>query len=1013
MSVQGRPAACALLACLVCLSADALEKPKKDVIYTSLASDLQQSFMKPGKEAKPWTFWYWMSGNVTREGITYDLESMARAGIGGAYIFSIDRPGYEKYVKVKDPVHPPSDLFWDMVKFAVEEAGRLGMEIALNAGPGWAVAGGPWITPEFAMQFIVSNTLVVEGGKAQKISIEKPRNDLKDGTWKLGKYADYYKDIAVLAYPASPGWRSVSTGNLKDARRVTDIKNKIGQKLPGFTIDSASAWATEEELPASVCVPADKIIDLSDKMDTGGNLDWTAPKGVWIIQRVGAVATGSTTRPVNDFSMGLECDKLNPEAVAFQFKNWYGEAARRVGPKLAGKVLSMNHSDSWECGPQTWSPVFREEFKKRRGYDPVTYLPVTDGIAVGSAEETERFLWDYRRTIVDLISDSFFKTSVRLTNQAGATYSSEVVSGMLTDSLEFYREVDVPMGEFWVASHGQGAVHLPMVSSGAHIYGKRLVFVEAFTERGINWKEDPYFLKALGDYSFTCGVNRYALHVWAHQAFPDRVPGVTLFKVYGTFFSGNQPWHKLSVPWFAYITRCQSMLQQGLPVADVCYFQGEDLPAQAYQRQNLNPALTLGYDFDTINRDALLTRASAQNGRMVLPDGVSYKLLVLPGSDRMSVEVSKKIGELASGGVLVIGPKPTKTYSLAEYTGGDKELADVVKNTWKNVLQGVTPTDLLLKNNTPPDVEFIGTDMSWVHRGSKVLKRHANWNGKNDTTKHRPELGLEYTSPTFSACHRRTSDADFYFVSNQEHEEREVEVAFRITGKAPELWNAETGEMRALTDWQVRGGRTHIPLRFSPAESYFIVFRKRAAPPAKRTPNFATIEPLQKIDIPWTVEFEANRGAPPSIRLEKLIPLSEHEAFGVKYYSGIATYKGTFNAEGGIANAVKSDRLMIDLGEVKNVAEVTLNGKAFPAVWKPPFRVDITDAVKAGDNSVEIRVANTWRNRLLGDAQSPMEERVTWLLYQPEGCFKGKQAAIPSGLIGPVGILKKRYAADR
>lgn len=993
------------------------QKPKKELIYTSLNSNLKESFTKPNKEAKPWSFWYWLSGNATREGITYDLEAMAKSGIGGAYIFAINRPGYQEYLKVKEPAFPPSEKFWELVTFAVKEADRLGIEIAFNAGPGWSLAGGPWITPELSMQKLVSTTTVIEGGKSQNIRLARPNTTIKESMWRLAQFSDYYREIAVIAYPAVEGWKNFSATNLKAAQLLDGFDSKFGAKDPRFTTSTRSIkWTNTTEALSENCVPFKQVIDISSKMDAEGNLNWTPPAGKWVIQRFGYASTGETVRPTGEQDRGLEVDKFNPEAVKFQFKNWYGEAVRRVGPELAGKVLSMNHSDSWECGPQTWSPVFREEFKKRRGYDPIHYLPATTGIIIGTAEESERFLWDYRRTLLDLALDSFFKTSVELTNKAGGTYSSETMHGVVSDGLEYYREVDVPMGEFWISSHGQGANMYPRVASGAHIYGKRLVQAEAFTQRVIKWTETPYYLKALGDFAFANGINRYAMHVWAHQAFPEKTPGVTLFSVYGTSFSGNQPWQKIAKPWYDYITRSQSMLQQGIPVADVCYFIGEELPNDAIQRQDLNPGLPFGYNYDSINRDALLTRTKAENGKIVLPDGVSYKMLVLPQNTRMSPEVAKKIGELASAGVLIIGPKPISSFTLKDYQNNDAELKKIVANTWKNVVEKAQPAELLAKIGLTFDVEFMNTDMSWIHRGTKVMQRHKNWNPKeiDANVKHLPESKMEYSSTTFAACHRRTSDADFYFVSNQELHDREVQVAFRITGKQPELWHPETGDMRPITNWEVRNGRTYIPLRFSPAESYFIVFRDEAKVPAKKTENFAKLDELQKIEGPWTVKFEPNRGAPVQIELSDLISLSKHNETGVKHFSGIATYERKINIAQNILKRGEKERIILDLGEVNDIAEVTLNGTKLQAVWKPPFLLDITDIVKTGENTIKIDVANTWKNRLLADAALPKDKRLTWTLFREEKLdwfgAKKDQVVVTSGLIGPLTIKKKTYS---
>lgn len=976
----------------------------------STEPSLEHRFKQPDVDSKVWVFWYWMSGNVTREGITHDLEAMARAGLGGAYIFAIDRPHYEAYVKVPEPVRAPTQLFWDHVKFAAQEAKRLGLQIAINASDGWSLAGGPWITPELSMQKLVSTTLVVEGGQATTFQLKRPPQDIKEGMWTITEHADYYRDIAVLAYPASPEWSGLSNTHLASAQRIKHVETKAGVKAPRYSMDAAPAWLTENELSNESCVPKARVLNLSDQMDTDGHLRWTPPPGKWIVQRFGYTTTGETNRPAGGPGRGLEVDKFNPEASRVQFENWFGKISRQLGPDLA-HTLSINHSDSWECGGQNWSPVFRDEFIKRRGYDPVPYLPVTTGIPIGSAEISERFLWDLRRTIVDLVSDGFFRTSVALTRQAGAIYSSETVAGTVTDSLEFYREVDLPMAEFWVASEDQGAPMLPRGVSGAHIYGKRIIQTESFTERGIKWIEDPYFLKPLGDYAYSRGINRIALHVWALQPFPDRVPGATLFNVYGTTFGGHQPWHDVGRSWYDYMHRSQALLQTGLPVVDVCYFIGEELPADAIQRQDLKPGLPQGYDYDCINRDALLTRASAKNGRLVLPDGMSYAVLVLPDSKRMSPEVARKVGELAQAGVPVIGPKPHRTYSLALYPASDLELQRIVSDSWGKVRPDTTPAEVLAARRTPFDVEFLGVSSAWIHRGKKMLTKHANWNQPKAeaSVRHQPELGTEYSSPSLVATHRQTNDADVYFVANQDLKKQNVQVAFRVTGRQPELWHPETGAMRPLTDWSVKEGRTFIPLQFGPAESYFIVFRQAAQPPASAQPNFPSFTPLANVDGAWSVEFQAKRGAPARVELPKLLSWPQHTDPGVQAFSGVATYRHTLKIPANLLAQAKGQRIVLDLGEVKNAAEVTLNGHVFPGVWKPPFQIDVTDALRSGDNDLTVRVANTWKNRLLADSALPPNQRVTWTLFrEKEGWFNpAKDKPEPAGLLGPVQLLRQ------
>jgi hypothetical protein len=389
---------------------------------------------------------------------------------------------------------------------------------------------------------------------------------------------------------------------LNSAGRINQWEGKAG-----FTWRRGE-WTTRDQVPDEMCVPADRIVDLTGKMDKSGILRWEAPQGQWVVQRFGYTTTGAGTAAAGGGG-GLECDKFNAEAARIQFEGWYGEALKRVGADLAGKTLARNHTDSWECRSQNWSPVFRAEFRKRRCYDPVSMLPCMTGVPVGSADRSERFLYDVRLTISELVSDVFFKTTVDLTRQHGSEFSAECSAPtMMSDALAIYRYPDIPMGEFWLNMRAYDKPNdVKDAISGGHIYGKRVIQSEAFTQKPLHWTEDPYWLKPMGDYNFAKGINRFVLHVWAHQAFPDKAPGVTLDAI-GTFFGGTQTWYKPGKAWFDYLRRCQAMLQQGLPVVDVCYFVGEEQPSRSILREYLDPGLPTGYEYDCINRDALLTR---------------------------------------------------------------------------------------------------------------------------------------------------------------------------------------------------------------------------------------------------------------------------------------------------------------------------------------------------------------------------------------------------------------------
>jgi len=1115
------------------------EKEYSDTpLYDEYHVDLETVFQNPPDEAKPWVYWYWMRANATSKGITKDLEAMAETGVGGAVLMPIGNSGAlansAPLTIANPPADPLSDHWWDLVVHATKEADRLGLRLAMNACDGWALAGGPWITPEMSMQELVMTEQSIDGGKLFKGQLAQPTTR-----------ENYYRDIAVLAFPAaaehgvtstqlkpkattniegldpqvlvtgasslvslsSAGWIQYAFDEPFTCRSITiwpDIKTvyqlqraellvsddgknfrSLGRLKPSefhgwqdrglsathaieptrakffrFVIDPSgvrphaenhegsksrnrnrlaaqhielssqpqinhwegkagyrwrrSKWTSDKQCPDDLCVPLKKLINITAKMDADGLLNWDVPAGRWIVQRIGYTTTGETNNPAGS-GAGLECDKFNPEAAKIQFNGWFGEALDRVGPKLAGKTLWRNHTDSWEAYSQNWSPLFREEFIKRRGYDPIPWLPAMNGVPIESAELSERFLYDIRRTIADLVCDNFYAPFTKFGRERGASFSAECIAPtMMSDGLQHFKYTDLPMGEFWLNSVNQDKPNdIRDAISGGHIYGKKIIGAEAFTQNPITWSVDPYYLKPMGDYNFAKGINQFVLHVWAHQAF-DKKPGVTLNRV-GTFFSGTQTWHKPGKAWFDYLKRCSAMLQSGRPVVDVCYFTGEEQPARSYLRNDLPLPLPEGYSYDCINRDALLTRAKAVHGRMVLPDGISYRMLVLPPADRMTPELAEKIGDLAEGGVPVIGKWPTQSISLTDYPECDGKVKEIVDKSWKSVRQQMSTQEVFDQLGLLPDVEFMDVDLTPVYREK-----------------------MEYFSPTFAWNHRKTPDTDFYFISNQERTYRSVNVAFRIKGKVPELWDASTGKIKDAGVWWQEKDRTILSLNLEPSASVFVVFRRSANidPIAKIKPAQANVRerslPLwiqngaawasengtwelirqsgktkkislanlpdpMKISGDWTVSFKPDRSAPEQIKLPELQPLNEHKNDGVKYFSGTAIYHSFFE----LSTVNEDDKLFLDLGSVANLAEVTINGKNMGVLWKPPFIIEVSDVVKQGRNELSIAVTNTWHNRIVGDSGLPEEKRITWLLFNDARL--GPEVDLePAGLLGPV-----------
>ncbi|RYG21616.1 MAG: DNA-binding protein, partial [Chitinophagaceae bacterium] len=621
--------------------------------------------------AKPWVFWYWVQAGVSKEGIKADLEAMKANGIGGAYLMTIKGENSSNPPLYQPAINQLTPQWWDMVKFAFAEAKRLDLKLGMHISDGFALAGGPWISPALSMQKVVSSKITIKGGVNTKIMLPQP--ETKEG---------YYKDIAVYAYPSpvgsgistqtvipkittsnesdasglikadnkqnfsssDPVWiqyefakpftcRSINiktSGNNYQSNRLTlevsdDGKifrkvgrleaprhgwqdtdedfthaivpttarffrfqyNKAGSEPGSEDLDAAkwkqslkivklelsaeakighyegkngSIWrvssrTTQNEVPKNLAIPLSKMLNLTKFLKTDGTLTWNAPKGVWTILRVGHTSTGQRNA-TGGAAIGLECDKFNPQAISLQFNSWYGEALKHAGPEIAGKVLNTFHVDSWECGSQNWSPAFKAEFFKRRGYDLTPYLPIMIGLPVESIEISENFLYDMRKTIAELVVDQFYGTLAKLAKEKGVEFTAESAAPtMLSDGLMHYKKVNIPMGEFWLNSptHDKPNDMLDAIS-GAHIYGKNIVQAEAFTTVRMDWNESPGTMKALQDRNYALGINKLSYHVFTHNPWTDRKPGMTLDGV-GLYFQRDQTWWKQGKAWVDYATR--------------------------------------------------------------------------------------------------------------------------------------------------------------------------------------------------------------------------------------------------------------------------------------------------------------------------------------------------------------------------------------------------------------------------------------------------------------------------
>lgn len=1101
------------------------------------------AFQPTIESSRPWVYWYWMQSAYSKEGITADLEAMKQAGIGGAYLMTIKGPSNPPLMD--PPVLQLSPEFWNLVKFALTEADRLGVKIAFHPADGFAVAGGPWITPEKSMQKVVWSDTFVKGGSKIQTKLAVPNH-----------YKEYYKDIAVFAIPMKEtystsnqnrpkitstladfdasflsdstkddqfklkekGWiqyefdkpflcKSIqieTKGNNYQAHRLlVEVSNdginfkSLGRlttprqgwqdtdafythsiiptkaKYFRFVYDpegtepgaedidpakwnqglkvakiylsneplidnyqgkSAAVWrvspqTTEAQIPNSDCISKSEIINISNFVDVNGNLSWLSPKGKWRIIRMGQTSTGHENATAGA-ARGLEVDKFDPEAVRFQLDHWFGEMLRTAGPELASRVVKILHIDSWECGSQNWSSVFQAEFKKRRGYDLLDYLPVMAGIPIESAETSEKILYDVRKTIAELVADNFFGTLADIAQKANVKFSSEnVAPTMMSDGLLHFKYTDYPSGEFWLKSptHDKPNDMLDAISGG-HIYGKDIIQAEAFTELRMDWDEHPGNLKTLADRNYALGINRFFYHVFVHNPWIDRKPGMTLDGI-GTFFQRDQTWWKPGKAFFDYCQRVQLQLQKGKPVIDLAVFIGEDLPSRSMLPDRLVPfipnifgkerleseAIRLknegqpsvkmpkevtssknstdlsqwinamnGYQYDSFNSDVFLNNTKVVNGKVVFSNSIEYGALLFPGSHKMapnkmiSLAVAEKILELIKQGATVfIDEKPVIQPGMQSEVD-HKKWQNVIDEIWNNS----NSSTWKIGKGTIVKLPYLGNDFASIGIQQDVYF---------------PKLNRA-DSETIAWTHRKSANEDIYFLSNQKEEKRQLEVSFRIAGKIPEWYNPVTDKTSALPNWEEENGRTIVSISFDENESGFVIFKEKGTTSEIQNRAFETV---QTLDGNWELQFDpAFHGPEKPIKINTLFDWSTSDNENIKYYSGTATYQKEFVWKG-----KAGDKIWLDLGKIANIAEVSINGKDCGTLWTFPYKVDISNALKKGKNVIEIKITNTWANRLIGDQKLPEKYRLTWTTapFRLEG-----NPLLKAGLLGPVSIVKEK-----
>ncbi|MDR3260438.1 MAG: glycosyl hydrolase, partial [Tannerella sp.] len=986
----------------------------------SRSNDLQtlkEAFLSPPDASRPGVYWYFMDGNLSKEGITADLESMKEAGIGNVLFLEVN-------VGVpRGKVDFLSEEWQDLFAHAVAEAKRLGIELTLGSGPGWAGSGGPWVKPEQSMRHLVASETTVQGPSVFHGTLPVPAPKppyFGEGalTPQLKQlWNDYFEDVCVLACPAP-----------EKKAEIADIDEKaLIYRAPYTSVPGVKPFlptsAAYEDIPGASIDP-NRIIDLTAQRGTDGQLHWEVPAGNWIILRFGMRNNGAVTRPAPMPGLGFEVDKFDTTAFNAHFDAYMGKLLDKAGRPTPGATggWTMIHIDSWEMGAQNWTDHFREEFIKRRSYDPLKYLPVYAGKIVDNLETSERFLWDVRQIGMELVLENHALHFKHLGERNGLTLSIEPYDMNPTADLDLGAVADVPMCEFWTEGHGfNSAFSCIEATSIAHVYGRPVVGAESFTaDHAEAWTMYPENVKNQGDWAFCMGINKFVYHTFAHKPLGEAYrPGMTMGP-YGVHWDRGQTWWPMASAYHRYVTRCQHVLRQGRSVAEILYLTPEGAPhvfrppASALDGTEIMPDKR-GYNFDGCSPRALIEMADVAERRIVFPGGASYRVLVLPDIETMTPALLQKIESLVKKGATVIGRPPVKSPGLVNYPDCDREIKDGVVQIWgsseipekeTNVNYGDGQLFWGGKYAKAPNEE--------LYPDYKVVADLLNRSGVKEDFVSKTG-GIRYT-------HRITGNTDIYFISNKTGKAIEDICTFRSAAGAPELWNPVTGEIRPLTTYTVENGQTSIPFRFDKSQSYFIVFDPsnviRKGKTASR-PNFPEAKEKTALDGSWEVSFDPERGGPATVRFETLSDWSRHTDEGIRYYSGKATYVKTFDLPASSGDG--ASQWYIDLGKVKNIARITLNGHALGILWTSPWRVNITGAMQTTGNRLEIEVVNLWPNRLIGDEQLPDDgikdgKWPDWLLnhtprtsgrytFTTHRYYKKDSPLLESGLIGPVRIV--------
>lgn len=931
-----------------------------------VAQSTVDPWINPPPEARLRAYWWWLNGNVDEASITRDLEEMQAKGFGGAVIFDADGSSQGGHQKV--PAGPAfgSPAWLRLFSHTVREAARLDLELSLNIQSGWNL-GGPMVKAEDSVKRLTWSETKLEGGKTVSTRLAEP--PVTGG---------FYQDIVTIALP----FKTTPRRPLLDWQ-VRALHQKI--KLPGNAswFDAASAPPTgsliadDPETPGEQDANPEEVADLTSFMSEDGQLRWDAPPGTWKVLRLGMTLGEHHKVSTNSDGWGGNAiDVLDMGAFNRYWDTVVEPILTAAGPQ-AGKSLKYLHTDSWEIEVFNWTPTFIGEFKKRRGYDMLPWMPVLTGNIITNRGASLRFLNDFRKTLGDLAIDHHYRPFLERAAKHGLGIHPEAGGPHYTpiDAQRALGFCTIPTSEFWAESPSHRVTDstrffIKQPASAAHTYGRKLVAAEGFTTVGPQWQETLWDnLKPSFDIACTEGLNRLIWHAFVCSPESTGIPGQQYFA--GTHLNPKVTWWEKSRPFFTYLNRCQWMLQQGRFHADALFYYGDHVPNFTQSRSKDPAKLGEGYDYDVITEDALLSRLSVKDGRLVLPDGMSYRLLVLPDHPSISMAVLRKIEGLVEEGATIIGPRPSHPTELTGYPQVDVEMDAIVNSLWS----GKTGKGRVIADRNARQV-----------LESDGIRQDFSWSGAADPANIR-------------FIHRTSDAADVYFVSNRAKSPVRLDARFRITGKNVELWDAVSGK-RTPAGFTEKDGGCHVTLDLTPCGSVFVVFKNTSRPSdvAKSRP---TPVPLSEIKGPWKVTFSPKAGGPPGeVSFESLTDWTQHEDPRIRFYSGSAIYRTNFQPP----PSGSQGRVLLDLGTPREIATVRLNGKDLGTFWAPPFHADLTGALKPGNNQLEIEVVNFWPNRLIGDASLPENQRITRTNIRT---LNAQSRLMPAGMTGPVRLISE------